>query len=105
MNLKNISGEKSPRQGGSSKALLRKIDLARFAPYLRGRHLDPENRDFGIGIEKNGVGTGRDGVFDPDFFRDGTGWGFSIPIFSGRDGIEKKLNRDPDLMIFSSFFC
>ena len=71
----------------------------------RGRHLDPENRDFGIGIEKNGVGTGRDGVFDPDFFRDGTGWGFSIPIFSGRDGIEKKLNRDPDLMIFSSFFC
>ena len=70
----------------------------------RGRHLDPENRDFGIGIEKNGVGTGRDGFFDPDFFRDGTGWGFSIPIFSGRDGIEKKLNRDPDLVIFSSFF-
>ena len=78
--------------------------MDQFQVWPRGRHLDPENRDFGIGIEKNGVGTGRDGVFDPDFFRDGTGWGFSIPIFSGRDGIEKKLNRDPDLMIFSSFY-
>ena len=58
-----FSGRKCKLKGYSTVYIL----------YTRGRHLDPENRDFGIGIEKNGVGTGRDGVFPSRFFQDGTG--------------------------------
>ena len=42
----------------------------------RGRHRDPENRDFGIGIPKKGVGTG-------------SGWENSIPKFRGGIGMKK----------------
>ena len=56
----------------------------------------------GVGILIPKIGISGSGLKKMESGRDGMG--FSIPIFSGRDGIEKKLNRDPDLMIFSSFF-
>ena len=48
---------------------------------------NPEIRDFGTGLEKNGVGTGRDGGFQSRFFSGRDGMGFFNPDFfgTGRD--------------------